>query len=97
MPDSRLSPVLALGFSWTLVEADTKAPKVVLVNLCHTWFGFLGSQDATQALGFLPPRASMAGYLDQHIGLWNVNGVVSHLGQEDCVHLHVPVAVTACK
>lgn len=30
----------------------------------------------------------MAGNLDQHIGLWYVNGVVSHLGEEHSVHLH---------
>lgn len=53
----------------------------------HTWFGFLGSEDAPQALGFLPTGSCMAGNLDQHIGLRDVNGVVPHLGQEHCVHL----------
>ena len=48
---------------------------------------WLGTQDAAEALCFLPARPRMAGDLDEHVGLRDVDGVVSHLGQEDGVHL----------
>ena len=53
-----------------------------------TRFGFFGSEDPAEALGLLTAGAGMTGDLDQHICFWNVNGVVTHLGQEHSVHLH---------
>lgn len=53
-----------------------------------TRLGFFGSEDAAETLSLLAARPCMAGNLDQHIRLRNVNGVVPHLGQEDSVHLH---------
>ncbi len=45
-----------------------------------TRLGLFGSEDAAEALCLLAPGASMTGDLDQHIGLWDVNGVVTYLG-----------------
>ena len=58
-----------------------------------TRLGLLGSEDAAQALRLLPPGARMAGDLDQHVGLWDVNGVVTHFGQEHRVHLHRSIMI----
>ncbi len=35
----------------------------------------------------------MTGDLDQHIGLWDVNGVVTYLGQEHRVHLQHSIVI----
>lgn len=53
-----------------------------------TRLGLFGSEDTAQALCLLASGASMTGDLDQHIGLWYVNGVVTYLGQEHSVYLH---------
>ena len=58
-----------------------------------TRLGLLGSEDAAQALCLLTPGAGMTGDLDQHIGLWDVNGVVTYLGQEHSVHLHHSIMI----
>lgn len=52
-----------------------------------TRLGLFCSEDAAQALRLLAPGASMTGDLDQHVGLWDVNGVVTYFGQEHSVHL----------
>ncbi len=49
-----------------------------------------GAQDTAQALRLLPPRPRMAADLDQHICLWDIDGVVTNLGQEDSVDLQSP-------
>ena len=46
-----------------------------------------GSKNTAQALSFLSTRAGMAADLDEHIGLWNIDRIVSHLGQEDRIYL----------
>ena len=48
----------------------------------------LGTENPAQALCFLPPRPRMAADLDEDIGFWDIDGVVTHLLQEDRVHLH---------
>ena len=47
----------------------------------------LGAQDAPQPLGLLPPRTAMAGDLDEHVGLGQVEAGVRHLAHKDGVHL----------
>jgi len=46
-----------------------------------------GAQDAAEALRLLAAGAGVAGDLDQHVGLRDINGVVAHLGQEHRVDL----------
>lgn len=57
----------------------------------------LGTQDAAQSLGFLPPGACMAADLDKAISLWDVQGVVTNFAQEDCIHLHIRQSKCSCK
>lgn len=58
-----------------------------------TRLGLFCSEDAAQALRLLAPGAGMTGDLDQHVGLWDVNGVVTYLGQEHSVHLHHSIMI----
>jgi hypothetical protein len=48
-------------------------------HLAAAWFALLCSQDAPQALRLLPPAAGMAADLDQHVGLGDVQAVVTNL------------------
>ena len=58
-----------------------------------TRLGLFGSEDAAKALCLLAPGASMTGDLDQHVGFWDVNGVVTYFGQEHSVHLHHSIMI----
>ena len=59
-----------------------------------TRLGLFGSEDTAQAVCLRAPGAGMTGDLDQHIGLWDVNGVVTYLGQEHGVYLHHSIVIT---
>ena len=45
----------------------------------HGPFTFLCSEDASQSLSLLPSRPPMSWYLDQHVGIGKIKGIVSNL------------------
>lgn len=43
----------------------------------------LGSQNVTEPLRLLPARTEPPGHLDEHVGVREVGGEVSHLGEHE--------------
>jgi len=47
----------------------------------------LGSENATEPLRLLPARTEHPGHLDEHVGVREVDGEVSHLGEHEAGQL----------
>lgn len=64
-----------------------KSIEIFLVVRCLLLSAFLGSEDTTQSLGFLPATTEVRRDLDDHIGHWKVNRRVTHRRQENTVDI----------